>query len=235
MTLTVVCWKWKPKGMYRSHFGPESVHALQRMVERHYRKPHRFVCVTDDPTGLDCETIPLWDDYADVPSPHGRGNPSCYRRLKAFDPDVSKYFGDRFVSLDLDTVIVNDVSPLWDRDEDFVIWRDPYNPKQYCGSMFLLRSGFRPKVWSEFDPVESPKIAKVRGFMGSDQAWISYSLPNEPVWTGSDGAYSYGARIGPSGVLPFDARIVFFHGRVDPWSPTAQRLDWVRDHWGTVQ
>ena len=33
------------------------------------------------------------------------------------------------------------------------------------------------------------------------------------------------------GRLPADARIVMFHGHEDPWSPAAQRLDWVRAQW----
>src|SRR4030095_16148363 len=61
--LTVVCWKWRRPVTYRSQYAPETVHTLRRMVAAHYAKPHRFVCVTDDPTGLDgIETIPIWQD-----------------------------------------------------------------------------------------------------------------------------------------------------------------------------
>src|SRR6185369_10690146 len=71
LMLSVVCWKWKPSNGYRSAFGPETVNVLRAMVRRHYQKPHRFICVTDDSRGIDpgIEIIPLWDDYAAVPSP----------------------------------------------------------------------------------------------------------------------------------------------------------------------
>lgn len=234
--LSVVCWKWKPKPGYRSAYGPDQVHTLARMVARHYRRPHRFICVTDDPAGLDpaIEVIPLWEQYGELPSPHGGNNPSCYRRLRAFAPDAGDLFGERLVSLDLDVVLVGDVSPLWDRPEDFVIWGDTAKGTPYNGSMWLLRTGTRPRVWTEFDPVKSPARARALGYIGSDQAWIGAALgPNEPRWTARDGVYSYRNEIkAKGGLLPPNARIVIFHGHVDPWhSATQRRYRWVREHY----
>lgn len=233
--LTVICWKWQGPTDYRSSFGAESVNVLRRMVRRHYARPHRFCCVTNQPEGLDAgiEVIPDRADFANVPSPHGGKNPSCYRRLRMFAPDAAETFGPRLVSLDLDCVIVRDMSPVWDRSEDFVIWGDT-NPKTlYNGSMVMLTAGARPKVWTEFDPMVSPKKAQASGNFGSDQAWISYCLgKGEAKWTRADGVYSYRNEImHHGGRLPVDARIVMFHGVVDPWSPAAQRLPWVRCNW----
>ena len=82
VTLSIVTFKWKPIGNYRSIFGPEQVKVMRSMVARNYPEPHRFICVTDDPAGLeDVETVPLWDDYSHIPNPSFRGGPSCYRRL----------------------------------------------------------------------------------------------------------------------------------------------------------
>jgi hypothetical protein len=214
------------------------VNALQRMVARHYAKPHRFICVTNDATGIDSsvEIVPDRADFADVPNPHGGRMPSCYRRLRAFAPDAAENFGDRFVSLDLDVVATGDLVPLWDRLEDFVGWHDPYYP-QFCGSMFLLRAGSRPEVWTNFDPIVSPLEAKARGFMGSDQAWISRCLwrPDAPQWRAEDGVLSYRIDVERrGGRLTAGARIVFFHGKHDPWNADPQRLPWVREHWGTA-
>lgn len=235
MPLSVICWKWRPAPGYRSQFGPRAVNTLQRMVARHYDRPHRFVCVTDDPTGLDpaVEVVPLWNDFANVPSPHGGHNPSCYRRLKAFSPEIEAVFGRRFVSIDLDTVIVGDLSPLFDRPEDFIIWGET-NPKSfYNGSMWMMTAGARPQVWERFDPKTSPREAKRAGRFGSDQGWISHVLgKGESTWGRRDGVYSYRVHLAPrGGRLPHDARIVMFHGAVDPWSLQAQQLSWVREHW----
>lgn len=228
--LTVVCWKWSRAG-YRSTFTGEHVNKLAAMVGRHYAGAHKIMCVTNDPSGIDprVSVIPDRQDFAGVPSPHGAGNPSCYRRLLLFHPDAARWFGDRFVSIDLDVVATADLAPLWDRDEDFVAYRDPNFPAQYCGSMLLLRAGSRPFVWEGFNPHRSPGIAKAAGFRGSDQAWISYAAPWAPTWGVEAGVYSYRRHVEPAGgVLPGDARLVMFHGGVDPWAPRAQALPWVR-------
>lgn len=236
--ITFICWKWTPAPGYRSSYAGEQVNVLRRMVARHYDAPHRFVCVTDDATGIgsDVEVLPLWSDFSTVPSPHGLRNPSCYRRLKAFARDAAQIFGERFVSLDLDTVIVNDLRPLFDRPEDFVIWENTTKDAKtsYNGSMWMLTAGARPQVWETFDPKLSPKVTFREGRFGSDQAWISHCLgPHEVTWNCADGVYSYRVHISRQfrGSLPANARIVFFHGKTDPWDYQAQQHPWVRAHY----
>lgn len=233
--LTFVCFKWKPPSGYRSQYGPEQVQTLRAMIARHYRKPHRFVCVTDDAKGLDgIETIQLWRDLAQVPNPLGQHNPSCYRRLKLFAPDAGETFGERVVAIDLDVVIVGDLEPLFDRPEDFVIWGQSDFPRTqwYNGSLWMLRTGTRTKAWTKFDPVRSPGLAVRAGCKGSDQGWLNYVLPNEATWGTTDGVYSYRVHIAKNGwSLPENARIVAFHGKVDPWHYHAQQIGWVREHY----
>lgn len=231
--ITVCCFKWAKPG-YRSTFTAEHVLVLRNMVARHYQKPHRFVCITDDARGLESiETVKLWDDYKDIPSPHGGHNPSCYRRLKLFSRDIGSVLGQRFVTVDLDTVITGNMSPLWDRTEDFIIWGET-NPKSfYNGSMFMLTAGSRAQVWEDFDPVKSPRMALKAGRFGSDQGWISHRLGRgEATWGRTDGVYSFRVHIQPfGGSLPNGARIVFFHGKEDPWGYKAQQYPWIREHW----
>lgn len=233
--LNVITWLWKPPAGYRSQFAAEHVNTLAHMVARHYPEPHVFTCVTDIPAGIDAsiQILPAWNDFAHVPSPHGSHNPSCYRRLRAFHPEIGSVFGERFVSLDLDTVIVGDLRPLWNRPEDFVIWGET-NPKSwYNGSLWLLRAGARPKVWNDFDPKTSPARAKAAGRFGSDQGWLSYCLgPGEATWSTQDGVYSYRVHLQPKGSsLPANARLVMFHGKEDPWGADAQRVGWIREHY----
>lgn len=235
MISSVVCFRWAPPSGYRSTFGPETVNTLRRMVSRHYPYPHRFICVTDDPDGLDAEIEVLADfgDFRDLPSPHGGRNPSCYRRLRLFHPDAAQWFGDRYVSLDLDTVITGDLTPLWHRDEPIVLYGDTNPTTYYNGSMLLQSSGARSQVWTEFDPCQSPKQSKKAGQFGSDQGWISYCLgPDEAKWTTADGVYSYRNHIRNGRALPKDARIVVFHGQHDPWDYQVQtQVPWVKEHW----
>lgn len=233
--LSVITWKWTPPPGYRSTFGPETVNVLARMVRRHYARPHRFLCVTDDARGLDAaiEVVPDRHDFAGVPNPHGGRNPSCYRRLRLFAPDAAETFGERFVSLDLDCVITGDLGPLWDRPEDVVFWGDTNPTTAYNGSMMLLRAGARPQVWTRFNPRTSPIASKRAGCFGSDQGWISYCLgPREPKWTTADGVYSFRTHVAPARRLPMNARVVMFHGQHDPWDRTVQQQHpWVKEHW----
>lgn len=235
--LTFVTWLWKPVAGYRSAFSAAQVNVLARMIDRHYTAPHRVMCVTDMPKGIDSgvEIVPAWNDYADVSSPHGSltKNPSCYRRLRAFHPEIGKVFGTRFVSMDLDTVITGDLAPLFDRSEDFVIWGETNPRSWYNGSLWMMTAGARPQVWHEFNPRTSPHQAKRAGRFGSDQGWISYCLgKGEATWSKAHGVYSYRVHLKPKGSpLPENARIVNFHGEHDPWDADMQRIPWVAEHY----
>lgn len=242
--LDVVCWKWKPKPGYRSKFDAASVNTLRAMVARHLRLPHRFSCITDDAEGIDGDVrvIPLWDDFANVPNPSSPSNPSCYRRLRMFSPEARDIIGERIVSVDLDVVITSDLTPLFDRPEDFVIWGgQTVQPggrgrvySWYNGSLMMLRAGTRTKVWTTFDPERSPRTANAAGCRGSDQGWISYCLGNkEAVWGTGEGVYSFRNHVVPrKGILPSNARIVAFHGRHDPWQREVQQsFPWVAQHY----
>jgi hypothetical protein len=231
--LTVCCWKWRTPVGYRSKFDAKSVNVLRAMVARHYARPHRFVCITDDAKGIDGDirTVPIWTDFAHLRGPNGV---NCYRRLRAFSAEAADLIGPRFVSLDLDCVITADVSPLWDRPEDFVIWGDTARGTPYNGSMFLLTAGARRQVWERFDPEHSPAYAKRLGYIGSDQAWIGACLGlNERKWSQADGVYSFRNEIhGKRRDLPANARVVIFHGKHDPWVPAVQAQHrWIKEHW----
>lgn len=227
--VTVVTFKWETPG-YRAKFTSEHVNILRRMVARHYDKPHRFLCITDNPDGLDggIETAPLWSDHRHVPNPTGGGRPACYLRLKLFDPSIREVLGDRFVMLDLDCIITGDLSPIFDRPEDAVFWNAPKVPWPYNGAMYMMNTGARPQVWEDFDPETSPAETTARGYRGSDQAWISHKLGRgEAVWTDKDGVYYLGAMRNRR-VPPPNARIIFTTGGTAPWTLPYQ---WVKRHY----
>lgn len=237
--LTVACWKWKPQPGYRSTFNATHVNTLRAMVARHYPHPHDFVCITDDGAGIDGDirVVPLWDDFSDLRGPNGV---NCYRRLRSFSEEAAQIIAPWFVSLDLDTVARADLTPLWHRPEDFVIWGDTARGTPYNGSMFMLRAGTRTRVWSEFHPTRSPLLTRQLRYIGSDQAWIAACLgPREAKWTKIDGVYSFRNEIMVSPhkldrvhPLPENARLVMFHGKYDPWMPDVQKAcPWVREYY----
>lgn len=228
-----VCYKWRPAAGYRSSYGGQQVNILWNMLQRHYDGPCRLTCITDDATGISAEVrvIPLWEFGAKLPSPHGVGNPSCYRRLPLWGDDGARLIGPRFVTLDLDVIAVAKLNPIFDVPEDFKIWGDTAKGTPYNGSLVLQTAGARRQVWDQFDPVASPARGRALGYIGSDQAWIAACLgPNEKKWTSKDGVYSYRNEIAPRvGKLPDNARLVVFHGYYDPWHPTMRaKHEWVR-------
>jgi len=235
--LTFVCMKWA-----RSNQGyilpgdvqytAQHVNVLRNMLERHCHIPHRLVCVTDDGTDIDprIEVIPLWDYY--------RSLGGCYNRLWLFSEDARTLFGDRLCSIDLDCVIVNDITPLVDRPEEFVMAGYSQVPNHakigkivdqyYNGSLYLMSTGSRRQVWDRFDPDTSPQFVKSHPtLVGSDQAWIQLVLgTGEARWTKADGLYQYRDVTGPLDLEQH--RIIFFSGRYDP---STHPKRWVRDHW----
>lgn len=238
--LQVGCFKWRSPPGYRSKFEGDYVNILRNMVKRNLTIPHEFFCVTDDPTGIDSgvRVIPLWDQFCDIKSPHvsptGTVQPSCYRRLPLWGKAAAVLIGRRMLLLDLDMVILKDITPIIDIPDDFKMWGDTAKNTPYNGSMVLMNAGARSQVLDTFDPIESPKKGRALGYIGSDQAWIGACLgPHEKKFGSKDGVYSYRNEIQPKGgILPQNARVVIFHGHVDPWQPTTKsRHRWVREHY----
>lgn len=232
--LTFVCWKWIRPG-YRA-FLPEYVNILRGMIARHYEPPHRFVCITDDPEGLDggVEAIPMPVTFGSTANPAGARFPSCYRRLWNFSADAVRVLGPRIVALDIDVIITGDLRPLFDRPENFVAWTDSRESWQHkiAGGLYMLRTGTHTHVWERFDPERSPDEARACGVNGSDQGWMSYTLyPPQGAWTAADGVYS-SKWIKPGRPLPHEVRIVSTPGDLKPWSPELQRQHpWIERHW----
>jgi len=234
--LTVLTFKWKSPHGYRSTFTGHHVDVLRRMVRRNYDAPHRFVCVTDDPRGItepDVEIFRLWPTFGALRNPSGMKNPSCYRRLRIFARNAGDWLGPKVVCLDLDCVIVRDMRPVWDVPDDFKIWKSATSGNPYNGSMVRFHAGARPQPWEDFDPIVTPRETVAARLFGSDQAWIAHCLgPNEKTWGMWDGVYSYRLHLKHTPKLPENARIVFFHGKPDPWSPEVyNRVQWIRDHY----
>lgn len=206
-------------------YGVDHVNRLASAVRRNLNRPHDFICVTDSKATFDTgvNVVPIWDDLAQLGG--------CFRRLKAFAPEMRDVLGERFIWLDLDTVVVGGLDPLFNRREDFVAWRDVNPPTPYCGSMVMMDAGARRRVWDDFDAARSPLKIKKSPYIGTDQAWIGMSLgPDEAVWTEDDGVLSF-ARQAQDG-LPTNARVVFFHGKHDPsLKPLQDAHPWIKECW----
>ena len=242
--MTVCCMLWSDRAVDKNYLlQPSHVHILKNMVERHLHVPHRFLCLTDAQlTGI--ETYPIdWSKH--VPS-------TRFNKLMLYRPGMEDILGERFLYLDLDTVIVGDITPLVDRDEDIVFWRNPkFDHITLNTSIVLHRTGTRPYLWTEFtedilqkqiteDGSKLPPIQtgeKLVWSGSSDQRWVRNRIADQYRadyhWPGayeyittSEALWVKGDGIyglgGLKSGLPDDARIVFTPGNREPSQPEVQ-------------
>ncbi len=108
-------------------YGPDYVNNLARGVRENLSRPHRFICFTDDASGLDAgvEALPL----PDLGLPPGHKD-SRWRKLALFRRDLAGLQGTALF-LDLDQVVVDSLDPFFDLPGDFFIIRDDdlFRPK----------------------------------------------------------------------------------------------------------
>jgi len=238
--ITFVCWKWAQPGC-RTSYDASHVNTWANMVKRHYKGPHRLLCITDDKRGVQIETYPLWQDHSRMTNPNGGHLPSCYRRLKIFSTPQQERMGikpgDKVVSMDLDVVILRDITSMFQINHPFAGWKrispNPKKPAGYNGSMFMFTAGMFDYLWDTFDPQTSPVRAKRAGQFGSDQGWISLNISGHgPGWTQLSGMYSYSSDIYKEKMSITGAKIVSFNGKHKPWMRQVQSLHpWVLRHY----
>ncbi len=101
-------------------YSSEDVNRLYRQVSRNLARPHRFICFTDDAKGLDpgieAQALP------ELGLPEGHAD-TRWRKLALFRPDLGGLSGTALF-LDIDLVVVDDLSPFFDHPGDFLIIRD---------------------------------------------------------------------------------------------------------------
>lgn len=220
--LKVVSFFWGEK------YTPAHVDKLYHALRKNLHIPFEYVLFTDKklPINENIDQRPLWDKC--------RNLGGCYNRLYIFHEKWEKELAQRFICIDLDCVITGDITPIFSRQEDFII--NAYQPlknnkglidQRYNGAMFMMNAGARKSVWHEFDPKKTPKILKQDpAIVGTDQAWIRKHLgPGERTWNVDDGIYE-ARNLGHK--LPANCRLVFFAGDRDP---STSRLNWVRHLW----
>lgn len=224
--LTVVSWLWdQPHGRVR--YKPEHVWVWASMVSRNLAMPHRLVCVTTE-TDLppNVERIGPPGEFEDIQPKWGPRKPNCFRRLVMFKGDAHRLFGRRFVSMDLDCIVGGPLDPLFDRSDDFVIYKGTHPSRPYNGSLFMLKAGARPQVYERFD--QAGADASGDAFHGSDQAWLAHCLgPNEAMWDASDGVFHFDQYLRNARIEP---RILFFPGKRKPWD-FAPIFPWMKRHY----
>ncbi|WP_435933055.1 glycosyltransferase [Moraxella bovoculi] len=241
----IICMKWGTK------YGPEYVNRLYNMVARNLTLPFTFVCLTDDSSGIRdevvCYPIPELNLPSNIPE---RG----WKKLTTFKPDLYALKGIALF-LDIDIVIVDNIDCFFthqaEHDDSVMIIRDWKKPWRMVGnsSVYRFKVGYNtyPNLLSHFEQ----NFEKIRNEVRHEQAYLSNYLREhhhleywDPTWCVS---YKYHclqkiplAYFKPP-VKPKDAKIVIFHGEINPpdainggggkWYRHVLPSQWIKDAW----
>ena len=228
--LTICTWFWGGK------YSVDYVHRLARGLKRHLKQPYRFIVVTDDVMGNGLASVINEPAHGAWPiaDPELMKMPGCFARLRMFDPawQAEYRIEGRLACIDLDCVVTGDLDPVFLRPEPFMILQgaNASNPCPYNGSLWMLRAGYRPDVWTDFS-LEAAQAAPHYEFP-DDQAWLAHKIPGEAGWKAGaqSGVYAFMKPGWTNGYeLPKGARLVCFPGRRDP--NQFKHLPWVKEHW----
>ena len=121
--VNVICMKWGEK--YDSSY----VNILYNMVDRNLKRPFRFVCFTDNKSGLSNSI-----ESFDLPSLNlPKGIPERgWMKLSTFASNLHDLSG-KTLFLDLDLVIIDNIDAFFDRPGDFLIIKD-FRKKNFIGN-----------------------------------------------------------------------------------------------------
>lgn len=242
-------------------YGPEYVNNLAEGVRRHLARPHRFICFTDDATGLDAgiEALPL----PDLGLPPGHKD-SRWRKLALFRRDLAGLQGTALF-LDLDLVVMDALDPFFDLPGDFFIIRDddlfrakPLRKVNAARDAFLHSVGnssvFRYRIGDHayiLDAFLADPSAATGAFEISQQFQSAQLAAHGHLKYWPKGwCVSFKNDCVPRGLksylrdpaLPAGAKIVVFagnpkmsdvlRGRGGKWYRRIGNLDWLRRAWG---
>ncbi len=229
MTLNVVCIKWGSK------YPPEYLNYLGRSVRRFLSVPHRFVCLTDDRTGIDrgIETRPLVEEL-----------PGWWNKIALFKSSVHDLRGT-ILYLDLDMVIIRNIDDLPAWSGAFLAMPTFRRKGEFGSALMRFEIGRYPRVWDLFEPRAHDIIRSIQG----DQNWINACCTTTAEHESTRKVRELWPEVTPADCLidPFpgswfpdykgqlqagphrisrDAKVIVFHGR-----PMVHEVDWVARLW----
>jgi hypothetical protein len=226
-----------------TRFGPDYVNVLYRAVGEHLKVPHRFVCLTHEPEGLDpgIEAMPVPDIGLPPAEWLKRG---CWPKTALFAPGV--FADDEIVLyLDLDLMIVGGLDPFVELIGPAPVfytlreWNPPVvrllplalRPDRGSqGSVYVWRAGDQRHVYEHF----RTHVEHVRASYWSDRFYLP-KIAHGARYLPYEWCVSFKNRcvrpwplnhVLPPKPPPASARVLVFHGRprpIDLMGPSGQR------------
>lgn len=238
--ISIVTFMWNDKP-YRTKFDHTHVNRFFKMIDKNVTIPHRKICITDNEQGIDdsIETYKLWQNPCPRYAQTNENKPNCFYRIKMFDPAIEEIVGKRFVWMDLDAIVLDNIDNLLCDTANLKMWKVDGERMPCNGSFVMHKVGTRPELFQKFRAQQIHPVTglKVAGMVGSDQAWIATQLTEAEqrnTFGMKDGIYSYRCHIKKmldhGEKFPKDAKIVFFHGKENPWdSKIYHAYKWIQE------
>ncbi len=154
--------------------------------------------------------------------------PGWWAKLSLFDPETFEA-GDLVLYLDLDTLVVGDLTDLVSYDGDFAMLSDFYRPSLGQSGVMLFRAGSEPvtRIWDAWSADPEHVMCSHRG----DGEFIRSVVPEadriQALYPGQVVSYKVHAHDG----IPDGARLVCGHGKPRFSDPAA---GWAHQLWSAT-
>lgn len=169
MQNNVVCIKWGKK------FNAEYVNRLYKMVKKNITIPYRFVCFTDDISGINPEIETFSLPPIIIPDGPERG----WRKLSVFNKNLGNLKG-KALCLDIDVVIINNIDCLFEENGEFRIIKDwGYANDSYVGNSAC----YRFEIGKHHDVVEyfEANFEKICKKFRNEQEYLSWKMKEKGI------------------------------------------------------
>lgn len=115
----VMMWGAQTTGKPKSKFSPSNVNNIYLMLQKTQKKPFRLICVGDSSEGLrnEIEFVEIPPSVRKEIKDHG----GHFAKLYLFSEEFREYFPGRFIFLDLDVVILDDLADVFYQNEVLTI------------------------------------------------------------------------------------------------------------------
>lgn len=218
--LNIVCFKWGTK------FSAEYVNKLYNAVCRNITVPHNFICFTENPEEVECDTRPFLSNLS-----------TWWYIIGLFNKEHG--FKDKVLYMDLDTVITGNIDHIISLDANFAITEDFYRPKGLQTTFIMWKP---ERYFYLYDKLCTllPNNPSAH-FMGGTNGFVERFISREEVTLFQDEFpeefISYKVHIrdikrSRRNSLPGDlntAKVICFHGK--PMPHEMRNLKWMKEHW----
>lgn len=168
----IVCMKWGP--LYPADYANK----LYAMVRRNLQGPIRFVCLTDDPSGVRSEVECLPCPTVGLPAPY---NNTGWRKIALWAKELPGMQGD-WLFLDLDVIITGSLDELFEYapEKSFIVMQNWTQPGKGIGntSAFRLRIGSHPYIYDRL----VPDFQSILRSHNNEQIYISRTVGEMAFW-----------------------------------------------------